>query len=99
MVTRDDKILKLVNTNLVLDIMYREAELFEQSNNLRNTRLAMEQHRLDLQTQLIELNYNIKKQERAFERAKELRNKELISDKEFEETREPSNVKRHMSDV
>ncbi|MBD3375147.1 HlyD family efflux transporter periplasmic adaptor subunit [candidate division KSB1 bacterium] len=86
MVDQGDKILKLVNTNLVLDIMYREAELFEQSNNLRNTRLAMEQHRLDLQAQLIELNYNIKKQERAFERAKELRNKELISDKEFEET-------------
>ena len=88
MVEKGDKILKLVNTNLVLDIMYREAELFEQSNNLRNTRLAMEQHRLDLQAQLIELNYNIKKQERAFERAKELRNKELIADKEFEETRD-----------
>ncbi len=88
MVNQGEKILKLVNTNLVLDIMYREAELFEQSNNLRNTRLAMEQHRLDLQAQIIELNYNIKKQERAFERAKELRNKELIADKEFEETRD-----------
>jgi len=41
-IQKGDKILKLANTNLLLDIMWREAELFQQSNNLRNTRLQME---------------------------------------------------------
>ncbi|NQU27377.1 MAG: efflux RND transporter periplasmic adaptor subunit, partial [Candidatus Marinimicrobia bacterium] len=36
-VNKGDPILRLANTNLLLDIMYREAELFQQSNNLRNT--------------------------------------------------------------
>ncbi len=88
LVNKGDEILKLANTNLLLDIMYREAEFFEQSNNLRNTRLAMEQRRLDLQAQLIELNYRIKQQKRNYERSEELREKQLISDKEYEEVRD-----------
>ena len=45
-----DEILKLANTSLLLDVMYREAELFQQSNNLRNTKIAMEQNRLQMRT-------------------------------------------------
>lgn len=86
-VKKDDKILKLGNTNLLLDIMYREAELFAQSNNLRNTRLAMEQHRLDLQAQLIELDFQRGTLERAYRRAQELSAKQLISEKEFEDVK------------
>ena len=52
-VNQGDPILKLANTNLLLDIMYREAELFQQSNNLRNTRLAMEQNALIIKAQLM----------------------------------------------
>ena len=46
MVTKDDIILRLSNTNLHLDIMNREANLAEQINNLRNTRLSIEQNKL-----------------------------------------------------
>ncbi len=46
MVEIGDSILRLDNTDLHLDIMYREAQLIEQINNLRNTRLAMEQNSL-----------------------------------------------------
>ena len=53
-VNQGDPILKLANTKLLLDIMYREAELFQQSNNLRNTRLAMEQNALIIKAQLLE---------------------------------------------
>ena len=87
-VNKDDNILKLANTNLLLDIMYREAELFEQSNNLRNTRLAMEQHRLSLRAQLVELNYRIKNQNRVYKTATELKKKNLVSEQEFEEARD-----------
>jgi len=83
-VNKEDKILKLANTNLILDVMYREALLFEQSNNLRNARLLMEQNRLSLKRELVELNYQLANKNRAYHRAKELQTKNLISQQEFE---------------
>lgn len=87
-VKKGDKILQLGNTNLLMDIMYREAEMFQQSNNLRNTRLAMEQNRLALQAQLLELNYQIQQQKRTFRQQSELYKKNLISELEWEEARD-----------
>lgn len=86
MVKKGDRILKLSNTNLLLDIMYREAELFQQSNNLRNTRLAMEQNKLQLQAQLLELDYQTRVTKRQNDRNAILLTKSLISRKEFDET-------------
>lgn len=83
-VKQGDKILKLANTNLMMDIMYREAELFQQSNNLRNTSLAMQQNRLGLRAQLLDLNYRLKQSKRDFETYKELYEKKLIARQEFE---------------
>lgn len=62
LVRAGDKILRFGNTDLLLNIMWREAEFFEQSNNLRNTRLLMEQSRLSLMRQLNELDFQIKTQ-------------------------------------
>lgn len=84
-VNKGDKILQLENTNLILDIMYREAQLFEQSNNLRNTRLSMEQHRLTVKGQLIQIDYDIQRLKRLNARKKELMEKNLISKQEYEE--------------
>jgi len=83
-VNKGDPILRLANTNLLLDIMYREAELFQQSNNLRNTRLAMEENRLALKAQLIELNYRIKQSKRNYDTQAELAEKSLIALQQFE---------------
>lgn len=88
LVRAGDTILQLANTNLLLDIMNREAQLFEQRNNLRNTRLAMEQNSLTLEGQLADLNYQIAKAERAYEQSKALKERELISDDEFSDTRD-----------
>jgi len=88
LVHEGDKILKLANTNLLLDIMYREAQLYEQSNNLRNTRLLMEQKRLNLRRELMELNYQIQKQGRIFKRSEILAEKNLISQQEYEQTKD-----------
>lgn len=88
LVSTGDEILKLDNTNLHLDIMYREAELFQQINNLRNTRLEMEKTRLSLKGQLVELEYEIAQQNRLFDRSKEMYNKNLISKQEFEQVRD-----------
>jgi HlyD family secretion protein len=83
-VKEGDGILKLANTNLLLDIMWREAELFQQSNNLRNTRLSMEQYRLRLNQDLAEIDNQLQQQKRTYERYEELVKDNLISKHEYE---------------
>ena len=87
-VAKGDKIISLANTNLLLDIMYREAELFQQSNNLRNTKLAMQQNRLNIQSQLLDLDYQILQSKRVFKRNTKLAEKEMIYSEEFESSRD-----------
>lgn len=84
LVKKGEGILKLANTNLLLDIMWREAELFQQSNNLRNTRLSMEQYRLRLNQDLAEVNNQLRQQKRTYERYTELVKDNLISKHEYE---------------
>src|SRR5690606_12382704 len=55
LVEAGDPILELSNTTLQLDVISREAQVSEQLNNLRNTRLAMEQNRLSLKSTLVEI--------------------------------------------
>ncbi len=84
MVKKGDKILKLANTNLLLDIMWREAELFQQSNNLRNTRLSMEQYQLTLRQDIANVENQLQQQRRKFERYEKLYADQLISKHEYE---------------
>ena len=91
MVEQGDEILSLGNTNLLMDIMFREAEFFEQSNNLRNTRLAMEQNRLNIKSELINLDFQIRMLDRDFKRKKELLKEDMISQLEFEESQDQYN--------
>jgi HlyD family secretion protein len=87
-VNKGDPILRLANTNLLLDIMFREAELFQQSNNLRNTRLAMQQNRLRMTEQLLDLRYHLSQKKRTYEESRELLKKELIPVRTFDEAKE-----------
>ncbi|NQU68488.1 MAG: HlyD family efflux transporter periplasmic adaptor subunit [Candidatus Marinimicrobia bacterium] len=89
-VNKGDPILKLANTNLLLDIMYREAELFQQSNNLRNTSLAMEQNRLALRAQILDLDYQIKQSKREYTNMSDLiaKNENLIAIQKYEASRD-----------
>ncbi len=87
-VNKGDPILRLANTNLLLDIMFREAELFQQSNNLRNTHLAMQQNRLRMTEQLLDLRYQLSQKKRTYEDSRALLKKELISVRIFDEAKE-----------
>jgi HlyD family secretion protein len=78
LVQAGDPILKLSNTNLLLDIMWREAELFQQSNNLRNTRLLIEQYRLQLRKDLADIDNRLRQQKRTYERYVLLSQDDLI---------------------
>ena len=83
-VKKGDPILKLANTNLLLDIMYREAELFQQSNNMRNTRLAMEQNALNIKARLLDLEFEIRNAQRDYKNKNSLISDNLISAQEYE---------------
>ena len=87
-VKEGDVILQLTNTNLLLDIMFREAQFFEQSNNLRNTRLLMEQNSLALRRDMVEADYQIRRLERQYQRATELLKGNLVSQQEFEQVKD-----------
>lgn len=87
-VEEGDTILILANTDLLLNIMNREAQLYEQRNNLRNTRLLMEQNSLALEGQLAELEFNKSTAERKFRQNKTLYEQGLISEEEFEVSKE-----------
>ncbi len=54
-----DPLIKLDNAQLTLDVIYNEANVFQQINNLRSTRLAFEQSKLSIQGDLLNLNYEI----------------------------------------
>ena len=88
LVNEGDTILQLANTNLLLDIMNREAQLFEQSNNLRNTRLAMEERSLALEAELADLDFQISRAKRVFDQSVTLKERALISEHEFADSRD-----------
>lgn len=86
-----DVILKLDNTDLQLDIFQREALLYEQINNLRATRLSMEQNSLNLRSEILETDHGIEQQKRVYERSEKLYHKGLIPRDEYEDERDQYN--------
>ena len=81
-------LIDLSNTSLQLDVIAREAEVSEQLNNLRNTQLAIEQNRLKLRSDLIEIDFQITKLSRLVSRYEELEGNQFISRTEYEDSRD-----------
>ncbi len=86
-----DVILRLSNTNLQLDVISREAQVSEQLNNLRNTRLAIDQETLNLKSDLVEINYQLIKLKRSIRQKKSLYERKLISQDDFLATKDEFN--------
>lgn len=84
LVKQGQAILKLSNTNLQLNVLAREAEVSEQINNMRNTRLALEQNQLALKRDVIELDFEVLRLQKQFARNQALVEKKLISQQAFE---------------
>ena len=78
-----DIILRLSNTNLQLDVISREAQVSEQLNNLRNTRLAIDKETLNLKSELVEIDYRLSKLMRALKQKKSLFERGLISEDDY----------------
>jgi len=78
-----DPILLLDNAQLRLSIIYNEANVFQQINNLRATKLSFQQSKLDLQARLLQNDKDVREQKRNYEVNKKLYEKELISENEY----------------
>ncbi|QQR88253.1 MAG: efflux RND transporter periplasmic adaptor subunit [Flavobacteriales bacterium] len=64
MVVAGQPIIELGNPQLQMDAINREAQLLDQQNNLRNTRLAMDQQTTRLRDELLNLEKDLKRLER-----------------------------------
>lgn len=98
-VEQDQPLIELSNTQLQLDVIAREAEVSEQLNNLRNTQLAIEQNRLSLKSDLIEIDYQIVRLERLVKRYEELDGKQFISKNDYENSLDELNYWRQRRGV
>jgi len=83
MVKKGDIILRLSNPDLSLSILNSEAQLAEKSNFLRNTMVVMEQEKLQIKRELLNLEFDIKRKKRTYNQNKSLYADELISHEEF----------------
>ncbi len=88
MVREGDIILKLSNPDLYLNILDSEAQLAEKENFLRNTQIAMEQDRLQIKRELLNLKYDIERKTRNYDQNRMLMKDSLISVEEFIRSKE-----------
>jgi HlyD family secretion protein len=86
-----EPILSLANSNLQLDVANREAQLFEQLNNLRNSRMALEQNSLRLRADLAEIDYQLQVLKPQVQRNEALFAEKLIAKQEYDELKEKLN--------
>ena len=86
-VKKGDPIVKLANTNLQLDVMYREALTYQEINDAQNRRLSIEQNTIAVKTQLADAEYNADRTRLNFFRDSALASKHLISDQDFLQTK------------
>lgn len=85
LVDAGDPIVVLSNTNLQLEVLGRDAAVTEQLNNMRTIELQLEQNRLSHRSNLVEIDYQIKRLTRKIEREKDLASRNLVSQSTVEE--------------
>lgn len=83
MVRAGDVILRLSNPLLNIDILKSEADLAYQENELRNTRISMEQEHLQLKQERIGLDKDLVKRRRRFQQYERLFDKGLVAKEEY----------------
>ena len=78
-----DIIIRLGNDDLDLEILNSEANLAEKENALRNTMIQMEQEKMQLSLNILELNTEVQRKERALKSQKRLFDDGLIGKEEY----------------
>ncbi|WP_018478949.1 efflux RND transporter periplasmic adaptor subunit [Pontibacter roseus] len=88
MVEKGDTILKLSNTTLQIDFMTRETQLYDLMNERQNSEITMKQDQIRKMNELAEIEYNLALAERAYTRNKMLIAEKVISQEEFEASKD-----------
>jgi HlyD family secretion protein len=88
MVKKGDIIIRLSNDNLVLDISSNEANVARAINDLKTTRLNLENQKISMKTQILNLQYLLKKLERTYNYNLKLLENNHISNEEYQYSKE-----------
>ncbi len=94
-----DPIIRMDNAELTLSVIYNQANVFSQINNLRSTRLSMEQNKLNLRAQILDIEYDLMDKKRIYDNNKVLFEKNLISKIEFDRSKEQYEYSLHKRDL
>lgn len=87
-VRKGDVLVELSNTSLTLEILNSEAELAEKQNILRNTLISMEQQKLDLRLDKVQLDLDVERKRRTWQQNEELYRNNLIAREEWLQSKE-----------
>ena len=91
-VKRGDVILRLSNSNLDLQILNAESELAEKQNLLRNTQVAMQQDKLNNETEKVQLDMDTQRKRRTYQQYERLYQEQLVSREEYLQAKEDYDV-------
>ncbi|MBR5455469.1 MAG: efflux RND transporter periplasmic adaptor subunit [Bacteroidaceae bacterium] len=83
-----DVILEMTNKLLSMQILQSEADLAEKQNILRNTLISMEQERLSLRQEMLQLDLDVTRKKRAYMQNESLFSKELVSKETYLQSKE-----------
>ena len=83
-----DVILEMANKQLSMQILQSEADLAEKQNILRNTLISMEQERLSLRQEMLMLDLEVTRKQRAYEQNKELFEADLVAREVYLQSKE-----------
>ena len=87
-VRKGEVLVRLSNSNLDLQILNAEAELAEKQNLLRNTQVAMQQDRLNNETEDVTLAMDVQRKLRAYRQKERLYEEKLISREDYLQSKE-----------
>ncbi len=90
-VIKGEPILKLSNSDLQLEFMNKEALLLDQMNNMRNTRISLEQNYLSAKQQLLDAQHSYIEAKRTYDRNKVLYREKTIATADFEKSEDSYN--------
>ncbi len=87
-VKKGEVIVVLSNPSLHLSILDSEAQLAEKQNFLRNTQVTMEQEKLSLRQERLQLDIDVARKERKYRQSEELHREGHISKEDYLQARE-----------
>lgn len=88
MVKKGDVIIRLSNYNLLLDISGNEADVSRAINDLKTTRINLENQKIQTKSLILDYQYSLKKLERQFRNNEKLYAGNLIAKEDFEISKE-----------